>query len=100
MKKVLIVDDSPLICRLLEKAIASFPEFVPVGRAADGVEALTLIEKLEPDLCPLDVNMPAMDGLSLLKKLTVRKPLPSLNYCLVQGGNEGRSKTRHYMSCE
>ena len=78
MKKVLIIDDSPLICRLLEKAILSFPEFIPVGKAANGVEALNLIEKLEPDLCTLDVNMPAMDGLSLLKKLMVRKPMPVL----------------------
>ncbi len=78
MKKVLIIDDSPLICRLLEKAIVSFPEFIPVGKAANGVEALNLIEKLDPDLCTLDVNMPAMDGLSLLKKLMVRKPLPVL----------------------
>ncbi|WP_168720070.1 chemotaxis protein CheB [Thermosulfurimonas marina] len=78
MKKVLIIDDSPLICRILEKAIISFPDFLPVGKAANGVEALNLIEKLEPDLCTLDVNMPAMDGLSLLKKLMVRRPMPVL----------------------
>ena len=78
MKKVLIIDDSPLICRLLEKAILSFPGFIPVGKAANGVEALNLIEKVDPDLCTLDVNMPAMDGLSLLKKLMVRKPMPVL----------------------
>jgi len=78
VKKVLIIDDSPLICTLLEKAILSFPEFIPVGKAGNGVEALNLIERLDPDLCTLDVNMPAMDGLSLLKKLMVRKPMPVL----------------------
>lgn len=78
MKRVLIIDDSPLICRLLEKALLSFPEFVPVGKASNGMEALELIERLEPDVCTLDVNMPAMDGLVLLKKLMVRRPMPVL----------------------
>ena len=74
--KVLVVDDSALIREMLSEIINSDPTLKVVGTAADPYFARDKIKKLEPDVLTLDVEMPRMDGLSFLKKLMQKHPLP------------------------
>ncbi len=69
MVKVIIADDHPLIrlgmCKLLEK----LPDIQVVAEAANGQEALDLVEKHHPDVLLLDLQMPVMDGIEVLDHL-------------------------------
>ena len=68
-KKILIVDDSALMRRVLCDIINSDDRFEVSDKAANGLEALELIRKNPYDAVVLDVNMPKMNGLELLKEL-------------------------------
>lgn len=72
--RVLVVDDSSLIRRLLLKILQLDPEVVVVGQASDGREALSVTEQVAPDLVVLDIEMPVMDGLEALEHLKRRHP--------------------------
>ncbi len=76
MVRVLIVDDSALVCRILSKGLAADPEIEVVGTAANPYEARDLIVEKKPDVLTLDVEMPRMNGLEFLKKLMPQYPLP------------------------
>jgi len=65
----LIVDDEPLAREALRRAVADDPELEIVGQAADGVEAVTLIERLSPDLVFLDILMAEVGGFEVLQAL-------------------------------
>jgi two-component system chemotaxis response regulator CheB len=67
--RVLIVDDSALMRKLLSEMLRSSPELEVVGTARDGEEALTLVEALRPDVVTLDVEMPGLSGLEVLPRL-------------------------------
>src|SRR6201999_1675134 len=67
--RVLVVDDSALIRRLVSDVLASDPEVDVVGIAASGPLALAKIAPLRPDVVTLDVEMPEMDGLATLAEL-------------------------------
>ncbi len=69
MKKILVVDDSALMRSVLCDIISSDPRFQVEDRARDGLEALDLLQKKKYDAVVLDVNMPKMDGLQLLREL-------------------------------
>jgi len=73
MKKILVVDDSTLMRRVLCDIINSDRRFQVVAKAGDGLEALELLTKNTYDAVVLDVNMPRMNGLELLKELQRRK---------------------------
>ncbi|WP_341250708.1 chemotaxis response regulator protein-glutamate methylesterase [Euzebya pacifica] len=72
--RVLVVDDSSLIRRLLLKILQLDPEVVVVGQASDGHEALAVAEQVAPDLVVLDIEMPVMDGIEALEHLKRRYP--------------------------
>ena len=72
-KKILVVDDSALMRRVLCDIIESDDRFQVEDRAVNGVEALNLLTKKTYDAVVLDVNMPQMNGLELLKELQKRK---------------------------
>ena len=73
----LIVDDEPLACDELAYLLKSHPEVEIVGQGRNGIEAVSLIKQLEPDLVFLDVQMPGLDGLGVIRRLAERKiPLP------------------------
>lgn len=67
IKKILIVDDSPLVRNLIKKALSQSTDFTIVGEASNGIEAVELAQKTNPDLITLDVTMPVMDGLEAAK---------------------------------
>lgn len=66
---VLLVDDNPRITSMIENILADDAEIHVVGKAADGIEALGMIEETHPDLVLLDLIMPKLDGLGVLEKL-------------------------------
>jgi two-component system, chemotaxis family, protein-glutamate methylesterase/glutaminase len=74
--RVLVVDDSVIVRRLVTEVLADDPSVTVVGTASNGKHALTQIAGLSPDLVTLDVEMPEMDGLAALKAL--RKSHPRL----------------------
>ena len=74
--RVLVVDDSVVIRRLLSDVLSEDDRIEVVGTAANGKVALAKIPQLNPDLITLDVEMPVMDGLATLRE--VRKAYPRL----------------------
>lgn len=74
--KVLIVDDSALMRRVLTDLINSQIGLEVVGAAQDPLIAREMIKKLDPDVLTLDVEMPRMDGLEFLEKLMRLRPMP------------------------
>ena len=69
MKKILLVDDSALMRSVLSDIINADSRFHVEDRAADGVEALDILKRKTYDAVVLDVNMPRMDGIQLLREL-------------------------------
>ena len=74
--RVLVVDDSALVRRLLSDSIAKEPDLEVVGSAPDPFVARDLILSLKPDVLTLDIEMPRMDGLTFLTRLMHYRPLP------------------------
>ncbi len=73
----IIVDDEQLACDELSFLLKEFPDIEVIGTGNNGLEALRLIEKFEPDLAFLDVQMPGMDGLGVIRKAReMGLPLP------------------------
>lgn len=69
MLKVLIIDDEPLACMLVQEYLAAFPQMQVVGVCHDGFSGLKAIQQLEPDLLFLDIQMPKINGFELLELL-------------------------------
>ncbi|MDD3090405.1 MAG: response regulator, partial [Methanoregulaceae archaeon] len=70
MTRILIVDDSLFMRTILKDMLEKDPEFEVVGTANDGSDAIKKIGELSPDVMTLDIEMPKMDGLAVLKKKT------------------------------
>ncbi len=69
MIKILVVDDQSLYRKIISDILAGFADVEVVGTASNGKIALSKIEQLRPDLLTLDVEMPGMNGLELLRKI-------------------------------
>jgi two-component system chemotaxis response regulator CheB len=76
--RVLIVDDSAIVRKILTDALAGEPDLEVVGTAPDPYVARDKILALDPDVLTLDIEMPRMDGLTFLKKLMHFHPLPAI----------------------
>jgi two-component system chemotaxis response regulator CheB len=74
--KVLIIDDSAIVRKVLTDALAAEPDLEVVGTAPDPFIARDKIQSLRPDVLTLDIEMPRMDGITFLKKLMRYYPLP------------------------
>lgn len=74
--RVLIVDDSAYVRKVVKQMLSRSPFIEVVGIAHDGKEALELIERLNPDVVTLDLIMPEMDGVEFLREQMARHPLP------------------------
>lgn len=74
--RVLIVDDSAVVRKLVSEALRADPEIEVVGTAIDPYAARDKIQTLNPDVITLDIEMPRMDGLTFLKIIMEQRPLP------------------------
>ena len=74
--RVLIIDDSVLIRKILTEILNSSPEIEVVGAAADPLIAREMIKQLHPDVLTLDIEMPHMDGITFLRNLMRLRPTP------------------------
>ncbi len=74
--KVLIVDDSAVVRKMITDALANDPQIEVVGVAPDPYIARDKIKELNPDVLTLDIEMPRMDGLTFLKILQQHRPIP------------------------
>lgn len=74
--RVLVVDDSALVRRAIADALGADPDLEVVGTACDPYVARDKIKALQPDVLTLDMEMPRMDGLTFLRILQERHPMP------------------------
>ena len=74
--RVLIVDDSALMRKVLSELLVSDPEIEVVGTASDPLVAREKIKALNPDVITLDVEMPNLDGIAFLERLMRLRPMP------------------------
>lgn len=88
--RVLVVDDSAFMRFAITKHLNEATGILVVGSARDGVEALELIPKLNPDVITLDVEMPRLDGLGTLRRIMADFPRPviMLSSLTVEGARE------------
>jgi len=71
---VLVVDDSAFMRRVIGEILGTSSEFVVVGTARNGIDALRQVHALEPDIVTLDVEMPELDGLETLVRIMRESP--------------------------
>jgi two-component system chemotaxis response regulator CheB len=74
--KVLIVDDSAFMCKVLEQIFNADSQLTVVGHAKNGREAVSLAESLKPDVITMDINMPHVDGLQATAEIMTTNPRP------------------------
>ncbi len=71
--KLMIVDDSNIMRRRIERS-QQFQDLELVGTAGNGLEALELFKKTDPDVVTMDITMPKMDGIECIARLVAMKP--------------------------
>lgn len=74
MKKILIVDDHPLMRKGLALSLNAETDLAVCGQVASAEEALTALEELEPDIAIVDISLPGMSGLELIKHIQALRP--------------------------
>src|SRR5688500_11522193 len=72
MIRVLVVDDSVVVRRLIVDALTGAPDIEVVGTAANGLLAQAKIDSLKPDVVTMDIEMPQMDGIAAVRELRKR----------------------------
>ena len=83
---MLVVDDSAYVRKVIKQILSRSPFLEVIGVARDGVEALELVEKLQPDVVTCDLIMPEMDGVEFVRAQMARRALPIV---IVSVANEG-----------
>ena len=89
--RVLIVDDSAFMRKVLEAIFNADPQLQVAGHAKDGREAVALAESLKPDVITMDINMPHMDGLQATAQIMTTNPRPIV--IVSSESREGASST-------
>ncbi len=88
MTRVLVVDDSAYMRKVIRQMLMRSPFLDVVGTARDGAEALELVEQLRPDVVTVDLMMPEMDGLAFLREQMARRPVPVVVVSTSHGASE------------
>jgi two-component system response regulator FimZ (fimbrial Z protein)/two-component system response regulator EvgA len=73
-KKVLLVDDHPAMLWALKSMIQAQAHFEVVGEASNGEACLEISKKIQPDIIVLDIDMPKIDGLDVIRRLSIQAP--------------------------
>ncbi len=74
--KTLIVDDAPMMRKVIGQILAKDPRIQVVGTAANGQECLNKIRETKPEVITLDIDMPVMNGITTVKNIMVRHQIP------------------------
>lgn len=99
--RVLIIDDSAVVRKLVTDALRADPELEVVGTAIDPYVARDKIKELNPDVLTLDLEMPRMDGLTFLRILMEQHPLPVvIMSSLSQRGSDTALEALRLGACE
>lgn len=69
-KRVLLADDHPFICRAVRALLEHEPDLQVIGEAKDGLQALAEIERLKPDVAIIDLTMPGLCGVEVIRRIT------------------------------
>jgi DNA-binding NarL/FixJ family response regulator len=72
--RILIVDDSPTVRRLIRYSIESYTDWIVCGEAENGKLAVEMVDKLRPNLVTLDLTMPVMNGLDAAREILAIVP--------------------------
>lgn len=72
---IILVDDHPIVRQGLRHLLDDEPDFKVLGEAGDGVEALLLVERLKPDILIVDMMMPGLNGLEVLRQIKKISPM-------------------------
>ncbi len=83
--RVLLVDDSVLVREMIRDILESESDIVVVGEASDGVEAISKVASLKPDIVTMDIEMPVMGGLEAIERIIAENPVPILVVTAVTG---------------
>jgi len=71
---VLLADDHPIVRQGMRRLLEAEPDLTVVGEAADGLETVQLVEKLKPNVLVVDMMMPGLNGLEVLRQVKKRSP--------------------------
>ncbi|MFP5303432.1 response regulator transcription factor, partial [Cobetia sp. SIMBA_158] len=71
MKRIVVIDDHPIVLKMLANVLNT--EYALVGECGDGEEGLHLVQTLQPDLVILDLELPKLDGLSVIRGIRAKQ---------------------------
>lgn len=94
--RVLIADDSLVMREILSQIVKSAPSLEVCGMAQNGVEAIDKVRELQPDVVTLDIQMPLLNGIEVLKKIMADSPRPVI--MISSHGRQGADVTLEALS--
>ena len=80
MTRIMIIDDHPVVRAGLASMLSTQPDLEVVGSASGGLEALTLLKTITPDVILMDLHMPGMSGLDAIRAINLRPDPPGSSY--------------------
>jgi two-component system chemotaxis response regulator CheB len=86
--RVLVVDDSAYVRKVIKQMLSRSPFIEVVGAARDGKEALDMVEQLQPNVVTCDLIMPVMDGVGFVREQMARRPIPIVIVSIANEGSE------------
>src|SRR5918993_628084 len=86
--RVLVVDDSAYVRKVVAQMLGRSPFIEVVGSAREGEEALEMAAELDPDVITCDLNMPVVDGVAFVRAQMARRPVPIVVISIAAGAGE------------